>query len=73
MTGSTSSPRSRPWPRNSATGLAYILEDARAIEKKDAAVNALNIIFSLNSLSADYLKEYYQDFLDNIATLQATT
>lgn len=46
--------------------LIYILEDARAIEKKDAAVNALNIIFSLNSLSADYLKEYYREFLTNI-------
>jgi hypothetical protein len=46
--------------------LTYILEDARAIEKKDAAVNALNIIFSLNSLSADYLREFYKDFLKSI-------
>lgn len=46
--------------------LRYILEDARSLEKKDAAVNALNIIFSLNSLSSEYLREYYQEFLDNI-------
>lgn len=46
--------------------LRYILEDARCLEKKDAAVNALNIIFSLNSLSGEYLREFYQEFLDNI-------
>jgi hypothetical protein len=50
--------------------LTYILEDARAIERKDAAVNALNIIFSLNSLSADYLKEYYREFLENIKRIR---
>lgn len=42
--------------------LSYILEDARSIEKKDAAINALNIIFSLNSLSADYLWEFQRNF-----------
>ena len=50
--------------------LVYILEDARSIEKKDAAVNALNIIFSLNTLSAEYLREYYKDFLENIKKIQ---
>lgn len=49
--------------------LMYILEDARAIEKKDAAVNALNIIFSLNTMSAEYLREYYREFLANIRNL----
>jgi hypothetical protein len=51
--------------------LRYILDDARSLEKKDAAVNALNIIFSLNSLSADYLEEYYRDFLNHIKKIQA--
>lgn len=50
--------------------LCYIMEDARTLEKKDAAVNALNIIFSLNSLSGQYLREYYQDFLNNIRQFQ---
>ena len=49
--------------------LMYILEDARAIEKKDAAVNALNIIFSLNTMSAEYLREYYREFLANIRNI----
>jgi hypothetical protein len=53
------------------TRLHYILEDARVLEKKDAAVNALNIIFSLNSLSGEYLKEYYKDFLGNIKKIRA--
>ena len=50
--------------------LMYILEDARAIEKKDAAVNALNIIFSLNTMSAEYLREYYREFLQNLKRVQ---
>jgi|GEM_PF-2630623 len=50
--------------------LMYILEDARAIEKKDAAVNAINIIFSLNTMSAEYLREYYGEFLENIKRIQ---
>lgn len=50
--------------------LMYILEDARAIEKKDAAVNAINIIFSLNTMSAEYLREYYREFLENIKRIQ---
>jgi hypothetical protein len=52
------------------TRLRYIMEDARCLEKKDAAINALNIIFSLNSLSADYLREFYREFLDNLKKLR---
>jgi len=51
--------------------LYFILEDARILEKKDAAVNALNIIFSLNSLSGEYLKEYYREFLTSIRRIRA--
>lgn len=50
--------------------LRFIMEDARFLEKKDAAVNALNIIFSLNSLSGEYLQEYYREFLGNIKRIQ---
>lgn len=50
--------------------LICILEDARSIQNKDAAVNALNIIFSLNSLSSDFLKTYYQDFTKHIKRIR---
>jgi len=60
----------RAMAREFRNRLIYILEDARAIEKKDAAVNALNIIFSLNAMSAEYLREYYREFLENISRIQ---
>ncbi len=51
--------------------LVCILDDARSLQHKDAAVNALNIIFSLNNLSAYHLKEYYKEVVGQIGAIRA--
>jgi hypothetical protein len=46
--------------------LARIFAEAKGFQKKDAAVNAIAIAFSLNTLSSEALKEFYEDFLERI-------
>ena len=46
--------------------LLFIFQDAKLFQDKDAAVNALNIFFSLNDLSAENLKKYYSDLVSEI-------
>lgn len=46
--------------------LYFILENCKQFQNKDAAINALSMIFSLNYLTSDYLKEFYQSLVSKI-------
>lgn len=46
--------------------LRHVLSEARFFKGKDAAVNAINIAFNLNTLATEGLKEFYEEFFQNI-------
>jgi len=48
-----------------------IFNDAKMIHGNDAAINALNIIFSLSDLSADGLKDFYEELILQIKNIPA--
>ena len=50
--------------------LLHVFDEAKFFQQKDAAVNAVNIAFSLNTLSAENLEFFYEDFLENIKSLE---
>jgi len=50
--------------------LLHVFDEAKFFQQKDAAVNAVNIAFSLNTLSAENLEFFYEDFLENIKSLK---
>lgn len=49
--------------------LQLVFGEARYFENKDAAINAITIAFSLNTLTTEALKDFYEEFLDNIKKL----
>ena len=49
--------------------LQWVLREARFYQNKDAALNAVCIAFSLNTLTAEGLEQFYEEFLTNIKRL----
>ena len=49
--------------------LEYVFSEAKFFENKDAAINAISIAFSLNTLTTEALKDFYEDFLQHIKRL----
>ena len=50
--------------------LQFVLREAKFYQDKDAAINAINIAFSLNTLATEDLKDFYEDFLHDIKMLK---
>lgn len=46
--------------------LTHILKNTKKFSTKDAAVNSLNIFFSLSHLSSEYLDEFYKEMICDI-------
>jgi hypothetical protein len=49
--------------------LSHVFNEAKFFQDKDAAVNAINIAFSLNTLSAENLKYFYEGFIKQINSI----